>query len=102
MFLLSKLNCKTKSVQARLSHRRLRVVRIETTADTQRIVGLLVPNAAVETVLQGSLFKTQFTFLIYYAFVNCLHKRQKMDIYYAFMFGSDFFFWIWVLFLLPG
>ena len=54
-FSLKKTNCKTKSVQARLSHRRLRVVRIETTVDTQRIVGLLVPNAAVETVLQGSL-----------------------------------------------
>ncbi|KAG4399450.1 hypothetical protein AAZX31_08G230100 [Glycine max] len=44
---------KALSKQARLSHRRLRVVRIETTVDTQRIVGLLVPNAAVETVLQG-------------------------------------------------
>jgi len=27
-------------------------VRIETTADNRRIVGLLVPNAAVESVLQ--------------------------------------------------
>ncbi|KAK7405772.1 hypothetical protein VNO78_07381 [Psophocarpus tetragonolobus] len=44
---------KALAKQARLSHRRLRVVRIETTVDTQRIVGLLVPNAAVETVLQG-------------------------------------------------
>ncbi|MED6123878.1 udp-glycosyltransferase, partial [Stylosanthes scabra] len=44
---------KALSKQARLSHRRLRVVRIETTEDNQRIVGLLVPNAAVETVLQG-------------------------------------------------
>ncbi|EOY14275.1 RING/FYVE/PHD zinc finger superfamily protein isoform 2, partial [Theobroma cacao] len=43
---------KALSKQARLSHRRLRVVRLETTADNQRIVGLLVPNAAVETVLQ--------------------------------------------------
>ncbi|GAV64893.1 PHD domain-containing protein/Helicase_C_4 domain-containing protein/AAA_34 domain-containing protein [Cephalotus follicularis] len=43
---------KALSKQARLSHKRLRVVRIETTADNQRIVGLLVPNAAVETVLQ--------------------------------------------------
>jgi len=47
-----------KYVQARLSHRRLRVVRIETTVDNKRIVGLLVPNAAVETVLQGSLSNT--------------------------------------------
>lgn len=54
-FSFEKLNYKSKSVQARLSHRRLRVVRIETTVDNQRIVGLLVPNAAVETVLQGSL-----------------------------------------------
>jgi len=59
-----KLNCRAKSVQARLSHRRLRVVRIETTVDTQRIVGLLVPNAAVETVLQGSLSKTHPHFRI--------------------------------------
>ncbi|KAE9592810.1 putative chromatin regulator PHD family [Lupinus albus] len=44
---------KALAKQARLSHRRLRVVRIETTVDNQRIVGLLVPNAAVETVLQG-------------------------------------------------
>ncbi|PPS10462.1 hypothetical protein GOBAR_AA10188 [Gossypium barbadense] len=43
---------KALSKQARLSHRRLRVVRLETTADNRRIVGLLVPNAAVETVLQ--------------------------------------------------
>ncbi|OMO77800.1 Protein strawberry notch-like protein [Corchorus olitorius] len=43
---------KALSKQARLSHRRLRVVRLETTIDNQRIVGLLVPNAAVETVLQ--------------------------------------------------
>ncbi|XP_027354630.1 protein FORGETTER 1 [Abrus precatorius] len=44
---------KALSKQARLSHRRLRVVRIETSVDNQRIVGLLVPNAAVENVLQG-------------------------------------------------
>ncbi|KAI9116321.1 hypothetical protein K1719_012488 [Acacia pycnantha] len=44
---------KALSNQAHQSHRRLRVVRIETTTDNQRIVGLLVPNAAVEAVLQG-------------------------------------------------
>ncbi|KAL9409990.1 hypothetical protein AB3S75_046071 [Citrus x aurantiifolia] len=43
---------KALSKQARQSHKRLRVVRLETTADNKRIVGLLVPNAAVETVLQ--------------------------------------------------
>ncbi|GLU08554.1 hypothetical protein SLE2022_254600 [Rubroshorea leprosula] len=43
---------KALSKQARQSHRRLRVVRLETTTDNKRIVGLLVPNAAVETVLQ--------------------------------------------------
>ncbi|KAG9143262.1 hypothetical protein Leryth_010181 [Lithospermum erythrorhizon] len=43
---------KALSKQARLSHKRIRVVRIETTIDNQRIVGLLIPNAAVETVLQ--------------------------------------------------
>ncbi|KAJ8425968.1 hypothetical protein Cgig2_009506 [Carnegiea gigantea] len=39
-------------LQVRMSHRRIRVVRIETTNDNQRIVGLLIPNAAVEDVLQ--------------------------------------------------
>ncbi|KDP27422.1 hypothetical protein JCGZ_20832 [Jatropha curcas] len=43
---------KALSKQARQSHKRLRVVRLETTTDNQRIVGLLVPNAAVESVLQ--------------------------------------------------
>ncbi|KAK3042673.1 hypothetical protein RJ639_000925 [Escallonia herrerae] len=43
---------KALSKQARQSHRRIRVVRIETTADNQRIVGLLIPNAAVGVVLQ--------------------------------------------------
>lgn len=43
---------KALSKQARQSHKRLRVVRLETTTDNKRIVGLLVPNAAVETVLQ--------------------------------------------------
>ncbi|OMO68935.1 Protein strawberry notch-like protein [Corchorus capsularis] len=50
---------KALSKQAHLSHRRLRVVRLETTTDNQRIVGLLVPNAAVETVLQGTFSITQ-------------------------------------------
>jgi len=40
-------------LQARHSHKRIRVIRIETTTDNQRIVGLSIPNAAVETVLQG-------------------------------------------------
>ncbi|KAK9684141.1 hypothetical protein RND81_10G189300 [Saponaria officinalis] len=46
---------KALSTQARQSHRRIRVVRIETTTttDSKRIVGLLIPNAAVEAVLQG-------------------------------------------------
>ncbi|KAJ6902469.1 hypothetical protein NC651_020065 [Populus alba x Populus x berolinensis] len=43
---------KALSKQARQSHKRFRVVRIETTTDNRRIVGLLVPNAAVESVLQ--------------------------------------------------
>ncbi|XP_028064644.1 protein FORGETTER 1-like isoform X3 [Camellia sinensis] len=43
---------KAISKQARQSHKQLRVVRIETTTDNQRIVGLLVPNAAVASVLQ--------------------------------------------------
>ncbi|KAJ6987464.1 hypothetical protein NC653_020657 [Populus alba x Populus x berolinensis] len=43
---------KALSKQARQSHKRLCVVHIETTTDNRRIVGLLVPNAAVESVLQ--------------------------------------------------
>ncbi|KAL6567599.1 udp-glycosyltransferase [Orobanche gracilis] len=43
---------KALSKQARQSHKRIRVVRIETTKDSQRIVGLLIPNAAVESALQ--------------------------------------------------
>ncbi|RHN74383.1 putative chromatin regulator PHD family [Medicago truncatula] len=44
---------KALSKQARHMHKRLRIVRVETTSDNRHIVGLLVPNAAVETVLQG-------------------------------------------------
>ncbi|KAL8461796.1 hypothetical protein ACS0TY_033048 [Phlomoides rotata] len=44
---------KALSKQARQSHKRIRVVRVVTTSDNQRIVGLLIPNAAVQTVLQG-------------------------------------------------
>ncbi|KAK6934764.1 Strawberry notch, helicase C domain, partial [Dillenia turbinata] len=43
---------KALSKQVRQSHKRIRVVRIETTTDNKRIVGLLIPSAAVETVLQ--------------------------------------------------
>ncbi|CAL1409342.1 unnamed protein product [Linum trigynum] len=43
---------KALSRQARQSHKRLRVVRLETTADSQRIVGILVPSGAVESVLE--------------------------------------------------
>ncbi|XP_065854274.1 protein FORGETTER 1 [Euphorbia lathyris] len=43
---------KALAKQARISHKRLRVVRLETTTDNRRIVGLLVPNAAVDSVLQ--------------------------------------------------
>ncbi|CAF2207531.1 unnamed protein product [Brassica napus] len=48
---------KALSKQARQSHKRIRVIRIETTTDNQRIVGLSIPNAAVETVLQGIITK---------------------------------------------
>ncbi|XP_068654787.1 protein FORGETTER 1-like isoform X2 [Aristolochia californica] len=43
---------KALSKQARQSHKQLRVVRLVTTIENQRIVGLLVPNSAVESVLQ--------------------------------------------------
>uniref|UniRef100_A0A453CS96 SBNO alpha/beta domain-containing protein n=1 Tax=Aegilops tauschii subsp. strangulata TaxID=200361 RepID=A0A453CS96_AEGTS len=35
------------------NHKRIRVVRLVTTNDNQRIVGLFIPNAAVESVLTG-------------------------------------------------
>ncbi|KAL1815046.1 hypothetical protein DCAR_0519278 [Daucus carota subsp. sativus] len=38
--------------QARESHRRLRIVRVETTTDNKRIVGLLIPNAVVNSILK--------------------------------------------------
>ncbi|CAM6105098.1 unnamed protein product [Calypogeia fissa] len=44
---------KALSKQVRTSHRRLRVVRLETTDDSQRIVGLHIPNSAVTNVLSG-------------------------------------------------
>ncbi|GMH10575.1 hypothetical protein Nepgr_012416 [Nepenthes gracilis] len=40
------------SKQAQQSHKRIRVVRIETTTDNKRVVGLLIPSGAVESVLQ--------------------------------------------------
>ncbi|XP_075083066.1 protein FORGETTER 1-like isoform X2 [Nicotiana tabacum] len=45
------------SKQARQSHQRIRIVRIVTTTDNQRIVGLLIPDAAVEPVLQDSFVR---------------------------------------------
>ncbi|XP_052151662.1 protein FORGETTER 1-like [Oryza glaberrima] len=44
---------KALAKQVRQSHKRVRVVRLETTTDNQRIVGLLIPNSAVESVLTG-------------------------------------------------
>nr|CAB3485712.1 unnamed protein product [Digitaria exilis] len=41
------------SKQVRQVHKRIRVVRLVTTNDAQRIVGLLIPNSAVESVLTG-------------------------------------------------
>lgn len=50
-------------------------MRIETTTDNQRIVGLLVPNAAVETVLQGSFSPLSLSKNMQcgYVFMICLH-----------------------------
>ena len=45
--------------QVRLIHRRIRVVRLVTTNDSQRIVGLLIPNSAVESVLTGLFLMSQ-------------------------------------------
>ncbi|KAH0852800.1 hypothetical protein HID58_093706 [Brassica napus] len=50
--LARKLNSAFVLFQARQSHKRIGVTRIETTTDNQRIVGLSIPNAAVKTVLQ--------------------------------------------------
>ncbi|XP_020573250.1 protein FORGETTER 1 [Phalaenopsis equestris] len=43
---------KALAKQTRQSHKRVRIVRLETTDDKRRIVGLLIPNAAVESVLE--------------------------------------------------
>ncbi|KAG2328216.1 hypothetical protein Bca52824_010944 [Brassica carinata] len=44
--------CNTLLDHARQSHKRIGVIRIETTTDNQKIAGLSIPNEAVETVLQ--------------------------------------------------
>nr|CAB3488213.1 unnamed protein product [Digitaria exilis] len=44
---------KALAKQVRQVHKRIRVVRLVTTNDAQRIVGLLIPNSAVESVLTG-------------------------------------------------
>ncbi|OEL18433.1 Protein strawberry notch-like protein 1 [Dichanthelium oligosanthes] len=44
---------KALAKQVRQVHKRIRVVRLVTTNDNQRIVGLLIPNSAVESVLTG-------------------------------------------------
>lgn len=44
---------KSLSKQVRTSHRRMRVVRLETTFEKMRIVGLHIPIPAVNSVLQG-------------------------------------------------
>ena len=42
--------------QVHQNHKRVRVIRLETTNNNQRIVGLFIPNAAVESVLTGLFF----------------------------------------------
>ncbi|CAL5011046.1 unnamed protein product [Urochloa decumbens] len=44
---------KALAKQVRQIHKRIRVVRLETTNDNQRFVGLIIPNSAVELVLEG-------------------------------------------------
>ncbi|CAJ2659094.1 unnamed protein product [Trifolium pratense] len=52
------------SKQVKQFHRRIRIVCVETTSsDNRRIVGLLVPNAAVTTVLEGLTTQPQFIVL---------------------------------------
>ncbi|AQK46019.1 RING/FYVE/PHD zinc finger superfamily protein [Zea mays] len=50
---------KALAKQERLIHKRIRVVRLVTTNDSQRIVGLLIPNSAVESVLTGLFLISQ-------------------------------------------
>jgi uncharacterized membrane protein len=53
--------------------KRLRVVRVETTSDNnRRIVGLFVPKAAVDTVLQGFFLSLS----ILTPFLHCLNFGQ--------------------------
>ncbi|XP_039816573.1 protein FORGETTER 1-like isoform X4 [Panicum virgatum] len=44
---------KALAKQVRQIHKRIRVVRLETTTDNRRFVGLIIPNSAVESVLEG-------------------------------------------------
>ncbi|CAO2168418.1 unnamed protein product [Urochloa humidicola] len=44
---------KALAKQVRQIHKRIRVVRLETTNDNRRFVGLIIPNSAVESVLEG-------------------------------------------------
>ncbi|XP_070038146.1 protein FORGETTER 1-like isoform X2 [Nicotiana tomentosiformis] len=60
------------SKQARQSHQRIRIVRIVTTTDNQRIVGLLIPDAAVEPVLQGRDIKEEVLF-------SCCNAKFMLD-----------------------
>jgi hypothetical protein len=54
-------------VQGRASHRRLRVVWLETSSEGQRIVGLHIPNPAVNAVISGTALRLLLHFfcLIY-------------------------------------
>nr|XP_033511327.1 uncharacterized protein LOC117276111 isoform X2 [Nicotiana tomentosiformis] len=59
-------------IYARQSHQRIRIVRIVTTTDNQRIVGLLIPDAAVEPVLQGRDIKEEVLF-------SCCNAKFMLD-----------------------
>jgi len=77
-------------------HKRLRIVRVETTSDNRHIVGLLVPNAAVETVLQGFFLSPHLppflksTLAHGLALMVCFHRRKRKYFPLQLILCSDF------------
>ncbi|KAF8692024.1 hypothetical protein HU200_039971 [Digitaria exilis] len=68
---------KALAKQVRQSHKRIRVVRLETTNDNRRFVGLIIPNSAVESVLEGQFQCSTFQELTYHYTFNVCSQRNR-------------------------
>lgn len=80
LFIFSLIEIETKLgfnvsylIKVRTSHRRMRVVRLETTSENRRIVGLHIPNPAVNSVLQGKIFDVGVVKLFLSRLVSNMH-----------------------------